>query len=284
MPIAKPQNYAMLPKKEGVGVGMAVIAIYSMKGGVGKTTLAVELARRSAASSGRNTLLWDLDPQGGAGFLIGQPEGRPNRAAALFQREGRPRQLIEPTTLPNLSLLPADPSLRNLPVQLARLGMRKRLAMMASSLRGEFERIILDCPAGLSELSDQVLAAADLLIVPLPASPLSSRALNMLRSELLQNHHRHPPILPVLSMYDVRRPLHREVREGLAANWPMVPLSVHLEQLAVRHTPLEDFAPRSNAARALRRLWAGIEAKLGEPPKSESKPQSLFSAEQALTV
>lgn len=261
---------------------MAVIAVFSMKGGVGKTTLAVELARRAAMTSQRSTLLWDLDPQGGAGFLLGQGEVQRHRAAALFQREGKPRQLVEATGLPNLSLLPADPSLRNLPVQLARLGMRKRLATMTAMLRGEYERIILDCPAGLGEVSDQVLTAADLLVVPLPASPLSSRALDMLRKELVQNHHRHPPILPVLSMFDTRRPLHREVREGLAANWPVIPLSTHMEQLAVRHEPLESYAPKSEAARALRRMWAGIEAKLAETAQAGRKLHGPFSAAQAL--
>ena len=259
---------------------MAVIAVYSMKGGVGKTTLAVELARRFAAA-GRKTLLWDLDPQGGAGFLLGNGEVQRHRAAALFQRDGKPRLLVEQTTLPNLSLLPADPSLRNLPVQLARRGSRRRLATMATGLRSDFSRIVLNCPAGSGEISDQVLAAADLLIVPLPASPLSSRALDMLRKELVQYHHRHPPILPVLSMFDARRPLHREVREGPAASWPVIPLATHLEQLAVRHAPLEEFAPKSDAARAMRWLWAGIEAKLGELSDSGRKLHAPFSPAQA---
>lgn len=263
---------------------MAVIAIYSMKGGVGKTTLSVELARRFASVSARRTLLWDLDPQGGAGYLLGHTESRSHRAAALFQREGKPHQLVEQTTLPNLSLLPADPSLRNLPVQLARLGMRKRLATMTAGLRGDFDRIVLDCPAGLSEVSDQVLMAADLLIVPLPASPLSSRALAMLSRELVQNYHRHPPILPVLSMYDARRPLHRDVRSGIAAGWPVVPLSHHLEQLAVHRGSLEDFAPSSDAARALRRLWAGIEAKLAGTSAQAPTSPALFSTVQAIAV
>jgi chromosome partitioning protein len=258
---------------------MAVIAVYSMKGGVGKTTLAVEFARRSALTSRRRTLLWDLDPQGGAGFLLGQPEVQRSRAVSLFQREGKPRQLVEPTSLPDLDLLPADPSLRNLPVQLARIGMRTRLATLTKSLRSEYERIILDCPAGLGELSDQVLAAADLLIVPLPASPLSSRSLEMLRAELLQVHHRHPPILPVLSMYDARRPLHQEVRAGIAASWPVIPLATHLEQLAVRHAPLDEFAPKSPAAVALRRLWAGIEAKLGTPLAPSRRREPMQAAE-----
>ena len=243
---------------------MAVIAVYSIKGGVGKTTLAVDLAWRAAVVSKRNTLLWDLDPQGGAGFLLGFDESWRHRAASLFQREGRPRDLIEPTAWENLSLLRADDSLRGLPVQLARLGKRKRLAKLVMDLGHDFDRIVLDCPAGYNEITEQVLAAADLIIVPLPASPLAARALDGLRRNLLHDHHRHPPILPVLSMYDARRKLHRETAEGIAAGWPVVPMASQIEQTAVRRAPLGSFAASSEPGKALGRLWQGIEAKLQE--------------------
>ncbi|WP_309622769.1 ParA family protein [Novosphingobium sp.] len=241
---------------------MAVIAVYSMKGGVGKTTLAVDLAWRLASAGGRNTLLWDLDPQAGAGFLLGFDPVPHGRAAAAFQRDGKPRQLIERTAYERLSLIPGDESLRHLPGQLARLGQRRRLATMTNLLKSDFERIVIDCPAGLSEISDQVIAAADVLIVPLPASPLSARALEMLRRELVRHHHRHPPLLPVLSMYNSRRPLHRAVREGAAAGWPVIPFAAQLEQVAVERAPLGTFAAHGDAARALARLCNGIEARL----------------------
>ena len=242
---------------------MAIIAVCSVKGGVGKTTLAVDLAWRSAVVSGHKTLLWDLDSQGGAGFLLGHDEPRVPRAASIFQRDGKPRQLIEPTAWPDLSLLPGDISLRSLPTVLARLGPR-RLATMTGYLRGDFDRIVLDCPAGYNEVSEQVILAADLLIVPLPPSPLSARSLDMMRRDLLRTHHRHPPILPVLSMYNSRRLLHRSVKDGDAAGWPVVPFASLIEQTAVRRAPLGSFAPHVDAARALGRLWHGIEAKLAE--------------------
>ena len=103
---------------------MAIIAVCSVKGGVGKTTLAVDLAWRSAVVSGHKTLLWDLDSQGGAGFLLGHDEPRVPRAASIFQRDGKPRQLIEPTSWPDLSLLPGDICLRSLTTVMARLGTR----------------------------------------------------------------------------------------------------------------------------------------------------------------
>ncbi|WP_088311500.1 ParA family protein [Novosphingobium sp. B 225] len=242
---------------------MAVIAIASVKGGVGKTTLAADLAWRFAAQGGHRTLLWDLDPQAGAGFLLGHDEPAVPRAVGMFQREGRPRQMVEPTVHPGLHLLPADASLRNLPIQLARLGPR-RLAQITSLLRSDFDRIVLDCPAGYNELTEQVISAADLVIVPLPPSPLSARSLDQLRRELLRIHHRHPPILPVLSMYNSRRPLHREVAKSSAQGWPTIPYSAQMEQSAVRREPLGAFAPGSEASRYLGRLWSGIEAKIGK--------------------
>lgn len=242
---------------------MAVIAIASMKGGVGKTSLAVDLAWRFAALGGQRTLLWDLDPQGGAGFLLRHDEPAVPRAVGMFQREGRPRQLVEPTAYPGLALLPADASLRLLPFQLARLGPR-RLAQVAGVLRGDYQRIVIDCPAGFTELTEQVIAAADLVIVPMPPSPLSARSLDQMRRELLRIHHRHPPILPVLSMYNSRRPLHRELARESAQGWPTIPYSGQMEQSAVRRAPLGAFAPRSEAARFLNRLWLGIEAKIGQ--------------------
>lgn len=125
---------------------MAVIAVYSVKGGVGKTTMAVDLAWRFARRGGHSSLLWDLDPQGGAGFLLGFEDSQGHRAASVFQRDGKPRQLIVPTNYPGLALLPADDSLRGLPMQLARLGQRRRLQLLTGSLGRDFSRIVLDCP------------------------------------------------------------------------------------------------------------------------------------------
>ena len=241
---------------------MAVIAVYSVKGGVGKTTIAVDLAWRAAQVSGHRTLLWDLDPLGGSGFLLGQAERRVPRAASVFQRDGRPRDLIAPTAYPGLSLLQADPSLRSLALTFARLGQRRRLAALTAQLSAEYDRIVLDCPPVLNEVSEQVIGAADLLIVPLPPSPLSFRALDLVRAEIARQHGCHPPILPVLSMFDTRRQLHRAVRLGEAAGWPVVPASSDVERTALLNRPLGTIAPHCPASQALQGVWDEVEAKL----------------------
>jgi len=249
---------------------MAVIAVYSSKGGVGKTTLSVDLAWRCATLGEHRTLLWDLDVQGGAAFLLGIDSEPRMRAAGVFQREGRPDQLIESTAYPRLSLLSADDSLRSLPLHLARLGQKRRLAVLAQSLHRDFERIVLDCPPMQGEVSDQILAAADVLIVPLPASPLAARGLDLLRRDLLRTHGRHPPLLPVLSMYDVRRKAHRIAREGRMSAFPVIPQSSLIEQTAFRRAPIGTFAPHSEAAQSLDRLWRAIEIKLWNEQRKET--------------
>ncbi|BBC70924.1 chromosome partitioning protein ParA [Altererythrobacter sp. B11] len=240
---------------------MAVIAVYSVKGGVGKTTIAANLAWCSAAISCRKTLLWDLDAAGGAGFLLGlDPDGK-HDAGSVFAKDAAPDKLIRKTGIPRLDLLPADESLRELDSVLARIGKRKRLAKLGEDLSRRYDRIILDCPPVLNEISAQVVRAATLVIVPLPPSPLSRRAFELVTREIRRHAKVHPPILPVISMFDGRRTLHRQAREE-NPSWPVIPLASAVEQCAVRRQPVGEFAPTSAAARGFAHLWTAIERKL----------------------
>ncbi|WP_279389711.1 ParA family protein [Novosphingobium sp. PhB165] len=239
------------------------MAIYSVKGGVGKTTFAANLAWCSAQASGHRTLLWDLDAAGGSGFLYGlEPQGS-RLAEEVFTRDQPATKLIQKTADPLVDVLPADESIRALDAHLMRIGKRKRLAKLAEDLSADYARILLDCPPVLNELSAQVARAADLIIVPLPPSPLSARALELVVREIAGTTKRHPPILPVLSMLDMRRSLHRQVREA-QPNWPAVPYASVVEQCAVQQRPVGAIAPGSPAAQAFAMLWRAIEAKLAE--------------------
>lgn len=242
---------------------MAVIAVYSVKGGVGKTTLAASLAWCAATLARRTTLLWDLDPQGGAGYLFGVEPGPRSKAARVLTSEVEPERLVWETGYEGLDLLPADASLWGMDALFERLGKRRRLADLTEALSKDYARIILDCPPGLSESTAQMLRAADVVVVPLPPSPLARRALETVRAELTRNHKNHPPLLPVLSMVDGRRRLHREAREELP-DWPVIPMSSQIEQMAVRRAPVGSFAGAGEPAAAFARLWEGIERKLGD--------------------
>jgi len=242
---------------------MATIAIYSVKGGVGKTTFAVNLAWCASQISRRKTLLWDLDPANGSGFLLGVDPKKKRTAQSVFDASQEPHKLIQHTEYPNLDLLPADESIRTLGRELSRIGKKRRLAKLTETLGKDYDRILFDCPPVLNELSAQVMRAADLVIVPLPPSPLSSRAFETVVEEVRGAGKGHPPILPVLSMLDMRRTLHREAREA-EPNWPVVPLASAIEQCAVERKPVGAFAPKSPAARAFAQMWTAIERKLAK--------------------
>lgn len=238
---------------------MAAIAIYSLKGGVGKTTLAVNLAWAAATLSSRRTLLWDLDPQGGATFLLGAAPGARKQARAIFTRDVTPAKLALPTGIDRLDLIPADISLRELDLTLHELDKKKRLARLLDDNFAAYDRVVLDCPPGLTETSQQVMRAADLIVVPVIPSPLSARAFEEIATYLGAKNR--ATLMPVHAMVDRRRKLHVEALEA-NPDWPAIPMASIVEAMAVRRLPLGAYAPRSPAGRAFADLWAAIERRL----------------------
>ncbi len=237
---------------------MATIAIYSLKGGVGKTTLAVNLAWTAATRAARRTLLWDLDPQAAASWILydDRPDNRRrDRAQAVFSRDIEPDQLIRPTAYPGLDLLPADASLRGLDLLLHDLDKKKRLGRLIDGLH--HDRVLLDCPPGLTETATQAMRAADLVVVPVVPSALSTRAYG----EVLDHLRGRTPVLPVHSMVDRRRRLHADALRT-APDWPVIPMASDAEAASADRAPLGAFAPRSAVALAFDELWRAVERRL----------------------
>jgi cellulose biosynthesis protein BcsQ len=243
------------------------VAVYSLKGGVGKTTIAVNLATAAALLSRHRTLLWDLDGQAAASFLLGAPEDAAEDAQAVFARDVAPSKMIRPTATERLDLLPADRSLRGLDSFFLGLGKKKRLGKLLERVGRDYERILLDCPPGLTETSEQVLRAADLIIVPLIPAPLSHRALEEVIGFLDRHSIRRGALLPVYNMVDRRRSLHLEALDD-HPKWPVVPMASAIERMTARRQPLGAYASRLPAALALAGLWTGIERRLARTPKA----------------
>ena len=195
--------------------------------------------------------------------MLGVDPKKKRTAESVFSADREPTKLLQKPAYDNLHLLPADESIRTLDRQFSVLGKKKRLAKLTETLTKSYDRILFDCPPVLNEISAQVMRAADLVIVPLPPSPLSARALDLVVEEVKGAGKGHPPILPVFSMIDMRRTLHREAREA-NPKWPVVPLASAIEQCAVQRQPVGAFAPRSPAAKAFAQLWTAIERKLAQ--------------------
>lgn len=242
---------------------MATIAVYSSKGGVGKTSLAVNLAWASATLSSRRTLLWDLDAQGGASFILAADRKTGKKASDVIERDVAPEKLIVQTAVPQLDILPADPSLRTLDLLFAELGAKKRLQKIAEELAGRYDRIVVDCPPGLGITADQVIQGASLIVMPMIPSALSMRTADELRAHLDGRRKAPPPVLPVFNLVDRRRLSHREALAA-ASDMAVIPMASIVEQMAHRRAPLGAYAPKSPPAAAIAAMWTGIEKRLAK--------------------
>jgi chromosome partitioning protein len=249
---------------------MKILATYNIKGGVGKTSTAVNLAYL-AARDGYRVLLWDLDPQAAASFLFRVRPRVKGGGKALIRGTRPVDDAIKGTDFDGLDLLPADFTYRNLDLMLdSAKKPARRLASLLAPLRAEYDVVILDCPPSISLLSESVLHAADLLLVPLIPTTLSVRTLD----QLIDGFAGHKPqVLAFFSMIDRRKRLHQEIARDLPRQRPefattVIPALSVIERMSVERAPVAAFAPRTQAALRYGELWreARERARLAGPP------------------
>lgn len=242
---------------------MTTLALYSNKGGVGKTAAAVNLAYL-AAQSGKKTLICDLDPQSSTTFYF-RVKPKLKRKARGFIRWGRPvDRSIKGTDYEKLDLLPADFTHRNLDITFDGLRRRKhRLNIVLDPLRKEYDLIFLDCPPTINIVAENIFNAADYLLVPLIPTTLSVRSHMQLLAFLKKNNYAAQKVYAFLSMVDGRKNMHRNMAgvlmnqfDGVLRN--TIPYLSLVEKMGIYREPVPAFAPGSIAAHAYHDLWGEI--------------------------
>jgi chromosome partitioning protein len=243
------------------------LATYNIKGGVGKTSAAVNLAYL-AARDGARTLLWDLDPQGASTFLFRVKPKVRGGAAKLVGLKSEVSGLIKGTDYERLDLLPADFSYRHMDLDLD--GFKhptRRIAKVLEPLADEYEYVFLDCAPSISLVSESVFEAADALLVPIIPATLSARTFAQLDG-IVEKGEGGVQVLAFFSMVEVRKSLHRQVMARVRAEHSFqmlgaaIPSADEVERMGEERSVVGAFAPGTRAAMAYEALWWDVRRRL----------------------
>lgn len=248
---------------------MRTLVLAHFKGGVGKTTAAVNLSYLSARA-GNSTLLVDLDAQGAASYILRVDTAPGAKAKRLARGKKSVLDAVVASDYPNLDVMPASTSLRKLDLMLHAQGTKKRsddgLARTLERFGREYDLVVVDAPAGIHLEVERIAGPADLVLVPIVPTPLAVETYHRFR-EFLENRVPDVSVAGFFSLVDRRKRLHKDIvarREELGGVWNVaVPTAAAVETMAVRRLPLLAYNRRGSAPQAFRELWERVTAELG---------------------
>jgi chromosome partitioning protein len=239
---------------------MITVAVYNIKGGVGKTATAVNLAYLSA-EHGNRTLLCDLDPQGSASYYFRIKAKLKSGKKSLIRGGKNIEKNIKATDFDYLDLLPSDFSLRNLDISLDHSKSSKtQLRSTLKAFKKEYDYIYLDCPPNITLVSENIFLAADFIIVPVIPTTLSYRSYKKLKDFFNRKKLAQEKLIPFFSMVEKRKSMHLENIAQIRRTFPgvldaQIPYSSVIERMGIYREPVVAYKPNSQAGIAYASLY-----------------------------
>jgi len=234
-----------------------------MKGGVGKTATAVNLAY-CAAKDSNYTLICDLDPQAASTFYFRIKASRNFNAGKFIKGGKNIEKNIKGTDYINLDLLPSKLSYRNFDLALDALkNSTNKLKSIFKEVENDYDYLFLDCPPGISLISENVFNASDIILVPIIPTTLSVRTYIKLLKFFKKNKMDSKKIYPFFSMVEKRKSLHLDTIRRISKKKnnflsAQIPYRSDIEKMGIERRPVPEYAEKSPATDAYFSLWEEI--------------------------
>ncbi len=243
---------------------MPIIALYHIKGGVGKTAAAVNLSYLAAQDEDR-TLLIDLDPQSSASFYFRVRPSKNLKSRLLLKGGKKVDNNIKGTDYKNLDILPSTLSYRKLDLRLNSAKKSKmRMKLILQPFEKEYRFIFIDCPPNITLVSENIFNAADILLVPVIPTTLSILTYEKLCQFFKDQKLDQTKILTFFSMVEKRKKMHREIMSEMfeqdKGNFlkSYIPYSADIENMGIYREPVVCFKQNSIASKSYQEIWNGL--------------------------